>query len=236
MDKLEFKLRKRLEIQPKGARVNSAMDGYRQSKTYIDFIVNENSLADLFDVDKRDLISMLSVEDIRKLPPQGREIFDYFKRSGTLIHELTFQIPCRYEFRRVHIYGCPECGDLWCGNVTFQLIEKADTVIWQCFDNGREEYANYMSSDKSYNNGQLFELWQERNRDYSVLDAFGLSDIEMDYEYCYKLRTGQISLDKDADILRGDSVVIDFPEIGPFEFDKIEYLKAFEKLQQLNLA
>jgi hypothetical protein len=109
MDKLEFKLRKRLEIQPTGARVNSAMDGYRQSKTYIDFIVNENSLADLFDVDKRDLISMLSVEDIRKLPPQGREIFDYFKRSGTLIHELTFQIPCRYEFRRVHIYGCPEC-------------------------------------------------------------------------------------------------------------------------------
>ncbi len=233
MDKLDFKLRKRLEIQPPGARVNSAMDGYRQSKTYIDFIINGNSLADLFDADNRDLVSMFSLEDIQKEPPVGRDIFNYFKRSGTLIHELTFKIPCRYEFRRVHIYGCPECGDLGCGSVTMQLIEKADTVLWQRFDDGREEYANYMSSDKSYTDGQLFEIWQERNRDYSVLDAFGLSNIEMDYEYCHKLRTGQISLDKDADIRSGNEVTIDFPEIGPFEFDKIEYLKAFKDLIEI---
>lgn len=233
MDKLEFKLRNRLEIQPPGARVNSAMDGYRQSKTYIDFIVNGKSLADVFDIDKRDLISMLSIEDIQKEPPRGRDIFDHFKRYGTLIHELTFQIPCRFEFRRVHIYGCPECGDLLCGNVTFQLIEKPDTVIWQRFDNGREEYANYMSWDKSYNDGQLFEQWQERNRDYSVLDAFGLSDIEMDYEYCYYLRNGKISLDQDADIRRGDSIVMDFPDIGPFEFDKKEYLRVFNELKEI---
>ncbi len=37
MDRLDFKIRKRLEIQPPGARVNSAMAGYRKSKTYIDF-------------------------------------------------------------------------------------------------------------------------------------------------------------------------------------------------------
>ncbi len=158
---------------------------------------------------------------------------NYFKRSGTLIQELTFKIPCRYEFRRVHIYGCPECGDLGCGSVTMQLIEKADTVIWQRFDGGREEYANYMSSDKSDTNGQLFELWQKRDRDYSILDAFGLSKIEMDYEYCYELRSGKISLSPGADIRRGDEVTIDFPDIGHFEFDKIEYFKAFENLMEI---
>ena len=100
------------------------MDGYRQSKTYIDFIVNGKSLADVFDIDKRDLISMLSIEDIQKEPPKGRDILIILNDTELLIHELTFKFPCRFEFRRVHIYGCPECGDLWCGNVTFQLIEN----------------------------------------------------------------------------------------------------------------
>ncbi|HMV79746.1 MAG TPA: hypothetical protein PL048_16435 [Leptospiraceae bacterium] len=231
MDRIEFKLRNRLEVQPPGYRSNSAMDGYRIPVSYIDFIVNGKSLADLLEADRRDLVSMLRAGDILTEPPAGRDIFNQFIRYPTLFYELTFRIPCRYEFRRVHLYGCPECGDLYCGSVTCQLIETPKTVIWKRFDDGREEFANYMSEDKSYNSGDLYDVWMERGRDYSVLDAFGLSDIEMDYMYMYELRTGKIPLSPDGDILRGDSVQIDFPEIGPYEFDRTEYLSAFNDLK-----
>ncbi len=231
MDRLQFRLRNRLAEQPSGARVNSAMDGYRQKAEYFDFIVSGKSLADLFEADRRDLVGMLTPENLHKEAPVGGQIFNYFKRPGTLLHELTFGLPCRYEYRRVHIYGCPECGDLGCGSVTMQLIETPATVIWQRFDDGREEYANYMSSDKSYTSGDLCDLWQQRGRDYSVLDAFGLSNIEMDYEYLWALKNGKIHLEADADIRRGEAVAIDFPEVGRFEFDKAEYLQAFENLR-----
>lgn len=235
MDKLEFRLRNRLEVQLPGARVNSAMDGHRQPAEYIDLIVNSHSLADIFEADRRDLVGMLTPCNLHTIAPVGREVFNKFKRSGQLVHELTFGLPCRYEYRRVHIYGCPECGDLGCGSVTMQLIETATTVIWQRFDDGREDYANYMSEDKSYNSGDLFDLWQSRGNNYSVLDAFGLSNIEMDYEYFYALKAGKIVPEPDADIRRGESVAIDFPEIGPFEFDKAAYLEAFAELRR-NIA
>lgn len=219
-------------MQLPGYRVNSDMDGHRIPVSYIDFIVNGQSLADLLEADRQDLVSMLRREDLLTEPPVGREIFNQFKRYRTLFHELTFRIPCRYEFRRVHIYGCPECGDLYCGSVTCQLTETPDKVIWSRFDDGREEYAGYMSEDKSYSSGDLYDLWMEKGRDYSVLDAFGLSDIEMDYIFISELRKGKIPLFPDADILRGRDVEIDFPEIGPFEFDKAEYLAAFERLRR----
>lgn len=232
MDKLEFSLRQRLDVQPPGARVNSAMDGYRQKAEYIDFIVNGRSLADVFEIDQRDLVSMLTPQNLHAVAPVGREVFNRYKRSGQLVNELLLELPCRYEFRRVHIYGCPECGDLGCGSVTMQLIETPTTVIWQRFDDGREDYANYMSEEKSFNSGDLFDLWQARGHDYAVLDAFGLSNIEMDYEYLHALKSGKISPDPNADLHRGDSIVIDFPEIGPFEFDKAAYLAAFVVLRQ----
>ena len=230
MDRLEFTLRERLQVQAPGARVNGAMDGYRQKVSYFDFIVNGKSLADLFEADQRDLVGMLTADNINTVPPIGDQIFNYFKRSGTLVHELTFGLPCRYEYRRVHIYGCPECGDLGCGSVTMQLLETPTTVIWQRFDDGREDYANYMSSDKSYSSGDLYDLWQQRGRDYSVLDGFGLSPVERDYEYLSELKKGKIVPEHDADLRRGAAVEIDFPGVGPFEFDKMAYLKAFADL------
>lgn len=232
MDILSFQLRDRLSEQPPGARVNSAMDGYRRPQQYYDFLVNGKSLADMFDVDQRDLVGMLTPENLLTEPPVGREIFNHFNRGPMRIHELTLKIPCLYEFRRVHIYGCPECGDLYCGSVTMQLIETAHSVIWQRFDNGREELAGYMSPDKSYSSGNIYDLWLERNRDYAVLDAFGSSPLENDYEFLGELKYGQVILDAEAEIRRGNAVVIDHPEIGPFEFDKVAYLKAFEDLKR----
>lgn len=55
MDKLSFRRRSRLEVQPEGARKNMAMDGHRIGVDYIDFIVNGQSLADLCSVDQNDL-------------------------------------------------------------------------------------------------------------------------------------------------------------------------------------
>lgn len=232
MDTLSFQLRDRLAEQPPGARVNSAMDGYRRPQQYYDFIVNGKSFADLFDVDQRDLVGLLTTEKLLSEPPEGHEIFNHFNRGLMLFHELTLKIPCRYEFRRVHIYGCPECGDLYCGSVTMQLLETPNSVIWQRFDNGREEVAGYMSPDKSYSSGNLYDLWLERNRDYSVLDAFGLSPLEMDYEFLGALKYGGVTLEADADIHRGANVVIDYPQVGPFEFDKANYLEVFEELKR----
>lgn len=230
MDRLDFKIRSRLE-QPIGARVNSSIDGYRKPFSYFDFIINGVSLADTFNVDQKDLVGMLSFDSLKQEPLSGSNIFNYFKRFGSIYYVLSLQLPCELEFRRVQIYGCPECGDLGCGNVTMQLIETKDMVIWQRFDNGNEEFANYMSLDKYYSDGSLYELWQERNRDYSILDAFGKSSREEDYEFIYDLKAGKVPHILDDDIHRGDYVTVDFPEVGPFEFDKGEYLKALQKLK-----
>ncbi len=235
MDRLSFRLRHRLAEQPPGARVNAAMDGYRQKAEYIDFIVNGQSLADLFKVDERDLISMLRPEDVPREAPSDRQVFNHFKRPGMLYYELAMRLPCRYEFRRVHLYGCPECGDLYCGSVTAQLIETDSTVIWRRFDNGREENANYMSEDKSYSGGDLYDLWLSRGRDYAVLDAFGLSGLENDYEFVGAFRYNKMQLDAGADLRRGEVVTVEYPEVGPFEFDKVEYLAALAKLRDTEM-
>mgnify|MGYP000508814913 FL=1 len=232
MDNLAFTLRHRLSAQPAGARKNSMMDGYRHPAAYIDFVVNGRSFADLFGVDQSDLVGMLTPQNLHTPPPEGRQIFNHFERSGQLINELMLVLPCRLEYRRVHIFGCPECGDLYCGSVTMQIIETPQTVIWQRFDNGREENAPYMSVDKSYTSGNLYDLWLQNNRDYAVLDAFGLSALEADYEFLGALKYGEIVPERDADIRRGAGVVIDFPEVGPFEFDKNDYLRAFAELRQ----
>lgn len=236
MDTLSFQPRSRLSEQPVNARVNSAMDGYRRPFDYIDFLVNGKSLADIFDIDRRDLVGMLTRERVLEAAPVGREIFNHFHVAGRLFHELTLALPCCLEFRRVHIYGCPECGDLYCGSVTMQFLETPHSVIWQRFDNGREEIAPYMSPDKSYSNGNLYELWLERGRDYSVLDAFGLSALENDYEFFGELKYGNPGLDPGADLRRGAAVEIEYPQIGPFEFDRTAYLSAFETLRRTVVA
>ena len=232
MDTLSFQPRSRLSEQPPNARLNSAMDGYRRPFDYIDFVVNGKSLADIFDVDQRDLVGMLTRERLLEPAPTGRDIFNHFHVAGRLFCELTLDLPCRLEYRRVHIYGCPECGDLYCGSVTMQILETPHSVIWQRFDNGREEIAPYMSEDKSYSSGNLFELWKERGRDYTVLDAFGLSNLENDYEFMGELKYGNHELDPGADLRRGATVEIEYPQVGPFEFEKNTYMAALNSLRQ----
>ncbi|MFO1479073.1 MAG: hypothetical protein U1F40_02600 [Turneriella sp.] len=232
MDTLSFQPRSRLSDQPPNARVNSAMDGYRRPFDYIDFIVNGKSLADIFDVDQRDLVGMLTRERLLEPQPTDRDIFNHFHVTGRLFHELTLDLPCRLEYRRVHIYGCPECGDLYCGSVTMQILETPHSVIWQRFDNGREEIAPYMSPDKSYSNDVLYQLWLERGRDYTVLDAFGLSNLENDYEFMVELKYGNPALDPGGDLRRGAGVEIEYPHVGPFEFEKTAYMTALNSLRQ----
>ncbi len=232
MDTLSFQPRNRLTQQPPNARVNSAMDGYRRPFDYIDILVNGESLADIFAVDQRDLVGMLTRERLLEPAPVDSDIFNHFHVAGRLFHELALNLPCRLEYRRVHIYGCPECGDLYCGSVTMQILETPHSVIWQRFDNGREEIAPYMSPDKSYTSDRLYQLWRDRGRDYSVLDYFGLCDLENDFEFMGEMKYGNPALDPGADLRRGAAVEIEYAEVGPFEFEKTAYLAALSALKQ----
>lgn len=229
MDVLSFKLRSRLAEQPAGARVNSAMDGYRRPRQYIDILVNGKSLADLCDVDQRDLIGMLEVEDL-KTPLPSQDVFNMFKRMGRLPRELALEIPVLYENRRVHIYGCPECGDLECGSVTMQLLETPDSVIWQKFDDGREKIAAYITEDKSFHGTNMLDLWHQEGKNYGMLHAFVTSEHEHDYEFIYSYEHNQYQVDRNGDIRTDLTPTVRYPAVGPFEFEKKQYLAVLREL------
>jgi hypothetical protein len=232
MDVLSFMPRGRLEEQPAGARVNSAMDGYRRPREYIDILVNGRSLADLCDVDRRDLIGMLEPEDLKN-PLPSQDVFNMFKRMGRLPRELALEIPVLYENRRVHIYGCPECGDLECGSVTMQLLETPTSVIWQKFDDGREKIAAYITEDKSFHDTNLLDLWLTEGKNYGILHGFVASEHEYDYEFIYSYKNNKYIVERDADIRTDLTPTVDYPAVGPFEFEKSQYLAAWRDLAML---
>ena len=113
MDILSFQLRDRLSEQPPGARVNSAMDGYRRPQQYYDFLVNGKSLADMFDVDQRDLVGMLTPENLLTEPPVGREIFNHFNRGP--MHS-------RVDAQNSVSLRIPPCSHLWLPRVWRPLL------------------------------------------------------------------------------------------------------------------
>lgn len=230
MDKLSFQWRHRLEVQPEGARKNMAMDGHRIGVEYIDFIVNGQSLADLCSVDQNDLTGMLKPESFTTTFDL-KDCFNQFKHAGRLPLVLTLEIPTFLENRRVHIYGCPECGDLYCGSVTMQILETPNTVIWRHFDNGREKIAPYFNEDKWNYERQLLDLWLAEGKNYGMLGQWATAEYENDYEFIHAYKKGIYTIDREADIREDVVKEIDFPQVGPFEFGKTEYLAAFAALR-----
>lgn len=226
MDELELRPRSRLKIQPAGARQNAAMDGYRRPLEYLDFIVNGVSLGDLCHVDERDLVGMLTPESLRTKFDRAKA-FNPFARAGRLPLELGLAVPCSYEGRRVHIYGCPECGDLYCGSVTMQLIETESTVIWRAFDDGREKLAFNAGDDKSLLGTDLLDLWQAEGRNYGILQAYELSEYQFDFEFISAYKAGEVKVEPDADLRNSVISEPEYPQIGPFEFEKTGYLRLF---------
>lgn len=205
------------------------MDGFRRPLSYIDFIVNGKSLADLCRVDERDLVGMLQPEDLES-PLDPHDVFNQFKRVGRLPRELSLEYPVLYEGRRVHIYGCPECGDLACGSVTMQILETANSVIWRQFDDGRENIAAYISEDKSIHGRDLLDLWLTRGKNYGILHAFAASEHELDYEFIHGFKNGRYVAEPDADLKPYAEMEVEYPEIGPYEFEKQDYLAVLRSL------
>jgi hypothetical protein len=138
---------------------------------------------------------------------------------GRLPRELALEIPVLYENRRVHIYGCPECGDLECGSVTMQLLETETSVIWQKFDDGREKIAAYITEDKSFHDTNLLDLWLTEEKNYGILHAFVASEHEYDYEFIYSYKNNKYIVERDADIRTDLTPTVDYPAVGPFEFE-----------------
>ncbi len=229
MDTLALAVRRRLETQPDGARQNTDMAGNRRPAEYIDFIVNGKSLGDLFEIDLRDLAGMVRLADFPVGKNMPADPFDQFDLGRNRLQELTFRVPAYYERRRVHLYGCPECGDLECGNVTVQVVEKAHSVTWRNFDNNPPRLAAYMSSEKSRTGNKVFELWQKENRSYALLSAYAAHENEFDYVFLHDLKSGKLVIDTgdvtDLGDAPGDDIA--YPAVGPFEFEKEAYLKAF---------
>lgn len=203
-----------------------AMDGYRQPLEYLDFVINGVSLGDLCRVDERDLVGMLTPEALQT-KFDLKETFNPFARAGRLPLELGLVVPCSYQGRRVHLYGCPECGDLYCGSVTMQLIETEETVIWRAFDDGREKLAYNAGDHKSLLGTDLLDLWQAEGRNYGILQAYELSAWQYDYEFISAYKKGNVQVARDADLQNLVADELEYPGIGPFEFEKKEYLRLF---------
>lgn len=89
-------------------------------RKYIDFIVSEQSLGQLFGLPDLDLIGIFGWTDNKEYEDKQIDVF-----LGLAKPEL--------EIGRTCLYVCPECGDIGCGAVTAKIEVTDQNVIWRDF-------------------------------------------------------------------------------------------------------
>lgn len=101
----------------------------------VDFLVNGISLSSATGAGRRDMWGCFSPD----YATCGNELArNENKRRAKVFN---FELPPDVEPDRVALFVCPQCGDLACGAITFQLSRDSDAVRWSCFayENGYDE-------------------------------------------------------------------------------------------------
>jgi len=92
----------------------------KHERHYFDFIVSGQSLRDILNVSKSDLIS-----------PFGW--FENKAEEKLAKQELTLRQKTSLDTGRIMLYVCPECGDIACGAITAIIVDLGDRIVWKDF-------------------------------------------------------------------------------------------------------
>lgn len=104
-------------------------------RKYIDFLVDNQPVKELFGDEYSDKITMLGWTEYRA---DDELVIEEFLKQGS---------PSLKSGRTV-IYCCPECGDLGCGAITTEVIETKDKFIWKDFAYENEYERNPLENSK----------------------------------------------------------------------------------------
>ena len=101
----------------------------------IDFFVNGISLFTATNAYRHDLCGCFSPDYVTSENELTRN------ENQRIAKIFSFESPTEIGRDRVALFICPQCGDLACGAITFQLSRVGDTVRWSHFahENGYDE-------------------------------------------------------------------------------------------------
>jgi len=107
----------------------------RLERHSVDFIINGNSLFLATNAGQLDMCGCFSPDYFTSENELAR------KENARIAKMFTFELPANIAPDRVAVFVCPECGDLGCGAITFQLSRDGDTVRWANFayENGYDQ-------------------------------------------------------------------------------------------------
>lgn len=107
---------------------NSNNNSAKSERKFIDFVISGNSLGQLLEVRKKDLIGTFG----------WTENIHY---ENNQIDEFLGLVKPQLKTERTSFYVCPECGDIGCGAITAKIEVKDNVVIWKDFgyENDLEE-------------------------------------------------------------------------------------------------
>jgi hypothetical protein len=92
-----------------------------EEKHYFEIVVSGQTLSQILGLKPGNLIT-----------PFGWGVNDQYEK--TLVQIFTFRKKSDLESGRVMLYVCPACGDIGCGAITCNIIDKGDKIIWSNFD------------------------------------------------------------------------------------------------------
>jgi hypothetical protein len=107
----------------------------RKERHSVDFVINSNSLFLATNAGQLDMCGCFSPDHLTSESERVR------KENTRIAKIFTFDLPADIAPDRVAVFVCPECGDLGCGAITFQLSRDGDTVRWANFayENGYDQ-------------------------------------------------------------------------------------------------
>ena len=108
--------------------------GRRERRT-VDFIINGKSLFAATNAGRLDMCGCFSPDYFSSENALARDVNEHVAKI------FTFEAPTDVAPNRVALFVCPECGDLACGAITFELSRDGDTVRWAHFayENGYDD-------------------------------------------------------------------------------------------------
>ncbi len=125
--------------------------GGKTERKYIDFFINQKYLKDILDLSDIDFIGSLGWSNI----DNDKQIIQrYLLKSNCDIKQNN----------RFLLYICPECGDLGCGAVTFNIEKENDIFVWKNFgfeNNYDNKINDLMNLSFYFSKQQYWELLKD---------------------------------------------------------------------------
>lgn len=100
----------------------------KHKRKYIDFIVSDKPLSEIFKTKNKDMISAFGWSS--NIEYENKTLKEFLKQEKAEL-----------ETGRIILYGCAECFDIGCGAITTEIVETENKIIWRKFayENNYEE-------------------------------------------------------------------------------------------------